>query len=88
MRIDGLLCGAVAAVLSNAALVIVSFGKFWVGFGWFLVVLDSFRPVAGGFKWLRVVSDGFGWFTVLVVTSADQIEEAFRFSHIIFLKEF
>ena len=32
------------------------------------VVLGGFCVVLDGFCWLRVTSDGFRWFTVLVVT--------------------
>ena len=39
-----------------------SFGWFLGGFGWFLY-------------WLRVISDGFSWFAVLIVTPISQHAE-------------
>ena len=39
------------------------------------VVLDGVWVVLDGFCWLRVTSDGFRWFAVLVVTSVSQNTE-------------
>ena len=39
------------------------------------VVLGGFWVVLDGFFWLRVTSDGFKWFAVLVVTSISQHTE-------------
>ena len=38
--------------------------KFRVVCGWLQEILSGFID----FRWFRVVPDGFGWFTVLVVT--------------------
>ena len=68
----------VAEGSSGVGLVITNFGKFWVGFkkfqvvsgslGWLMMVSDGFRLVACGFRRLRVVPDGCGWFAVSVVS--------------------
>ena len=39
------------------------------------VVLGGFWVISGGFCWLRITSDGFMWFAVLVVTSISQHTE-------------
>ena len=39
------------------------------------VVFNGFWVVSNGFCWLRVISDGFKWFAVLVVTPISQHTE-------------
>ena len=47
----------------------------WLGFLLAQVVLGGFWVVLDDFCWVRVTSDGFRWFTVLVVTSVSQSTE-------------
>ena len=43
------------------------------------LVAGVFWVVSDGFCWLRVTSDGFRWFAVLVVTSVSQHTEHLLF---------
>ena len=47
----------------------------WLGVLLVQVVLGGFWVVLDDFCWLRVTSDGFRWFAVLVVTSVLQHTE-------------
>ena len=47
----------------------------WWGLPLVQLVLSGFWVVLDGFCWLRVTSDGFRWFAVLVVTSVSQHTE-------------
>ena len=47
----------------------------WWGVPLVQVVLGGFWMVLDGVCWLRVTSDGFRWFAVLVVTSVSQHTE-------------
>ena len=57
----------------------VIFGSFsavgWLGVPMVQVVFGSFWGVLDGFCWLRVTSDGFRWFAVLVIISVSQHTE-------------
>ena len=47
----------------------------WLGVLLARVVLGGFWVVLDDFYWMRVTSDGFRWFAVLVVTSISQSTE-------------
>ena len=47
----------------------------WLGVLLAQVVLGGFWVVLDGFCWVRVTSDGFRWFAVLLVTSISQRTE-------------
>ena len=57
----------------------------WVGWGVALVqvVLDGFWVVSDGFCWLRIISDCFRLFAVLVATPISQHTEELSRSHVI-----
>ena len=42
------------------------------------VVLGGFWVASDGFCWLRITLDGFGWFSVLVVTPIVQHTKALK----------
>ena len=55
----------------GVGLIIANLGNFGLvssSLRWFWMVLNGFQLVVGGFRWLQVVSDEFGWFAVLLVT--------------------
>ena len=72
---DWWLIARMGEVFGSVGLVMVNFGKMWMGFKYSCVIFDKFEWLFGGFRWfllisgwLRLIYDGFRLFALWIVT--------------------